>query len=200
MQCVVLAAGEGKRMRPLTASRPKAMLPVGNKPMMEYLIAAARDAGIDDFVFVVGYGEREVRKHFSDGSGLGVTIQYATQRNQMGTADALDAARELVKGNFLLLNGDMIIKTGDIRNMMDLEPPCMGIYHSDHPWDYGVVTEHGGLVTALDEKHPNPGSSLINAGIYNFDDTIFGLLDTIPVSPRGELETDRCSGDIHQPG
>ena len=64
MECVVLAAGEGKRMRPLTANRPKVMLPLANRPMMEHLVLAARDAGIQDFVFVVGYGERELTQTF----------------------------------------------------------------------------------------------------------------------------------------
>jgi len=89
MQCVVLAAGEGKRMRPLTARRPKVMLPIANRPMMEHLVLAARDAGITEFVFVVGYFEREIRNHFGDGSDLGVHITYVTQRHQLGTGDAL---------------------------------------------------------------------------------------------------------------
>ena len=75
MECVVLAAGEGKRMRPLTARRPKVMLPVANRPMMEILVLAARDAGITNFVFVVGYREREVREHFGDGSRFGYNIR-----------------------------------------------------------------------------------------------------------------------------
>ena len=77
MECVVLAAGEGKRMRPLTAKRPKVMLPLANRPMMEHLVLAARDAGFQDFVFVVGYGERELRKHFGTGSRFGIRIRYA---------------------------------------------------------------------------------------------------------------------------
>ena len=109
MECVVLAAGEGKRMRPLTAKRPKVMLPLANRPMMEHLVIAARDAGISDFIFVVGYGEREIRKHFGDGSRWGMHIAYASQRHQQGTADALRAARDFVTGPFLVLNGDMIL-------------------------------------------------------------------------------------------
>ncbi|HUW85736.1 MAG TPA: sugar phosphate nucleotidyltransferase, partial [Methanoregula sp.] len=93
MQCVVLAAGEGTRMRPLTAKRPKVMLPLANRPMMEHLVLAAREAGITDFIFVVGYGEREIRRYFGDGSGLGIHIRYAPQRQQRGTADALRSAR-----------------------------------------------------------------------------------------------------------
>ena len=85
-------------MRPLTAKRPKVMLPIANRPMMEHLVLAARDAGISDFVFVVGYGEREIRGHFGDGSALGIRIRYAPQRQQQGTADALRAARGFVQG------------------------------------------------------------------------------------------------------
>ena len=188
MQCVVLAAGEGKRMRPLTASRPKVMLPIGNRPMVEHLVIAARDAGINEFIFVVGYGEREIRHHFSDGSHLGVTIRYVTQRTQMGTADALNAARGLVKGRFLLLNGDMVLKTGDLREIVNGTAPCVGIFHSDHPKDYGVVIEEGGMIIALEEKSEHPKSDMINAGVYLFDPGIFELVDEVQVSSRGELE------------
>jgi UDP-N-acetylglucosamine diphosphorylase / glucose-1-phosphate thymidylyltransferase / UDP-N-acetylgalactosamine diphosphorylase / glucosamine-1-phosphate N-acetyltransferase / galactosamine-1-phosphate N-acetyltransferase len=194
MQCVVLAAGEGKRMRPLTASRPKVMLPVGNRPMMEHLVVAARDAGIKEFIFVVGYGEREIRRHFNDGSTLGISISYVTQRKQMGTADALNTARTLIKGKFLLLNGDMLLKVADLKKMIGFDAPCVGIYSSDHPEDYGVVVEEGGMITALEEKSPRPRSNQINAGIYLFDPDIFGLVDQVNVSSRGELElTDALS-------
>ena len=84
MECVVLAAGEGKRMRPLTAKRPKVMLPLANRPMLEHLVLAARDAGIHDFIFIVGYGEREIRKHFGDGSPWGVHISYAIPATPAG--------------------------------------------------------------------------------------------------------------------
>ena len=118
MECVVLAAGEGKRMRPLTARRPKVMLPVANRPMMEHLVVAARDAGITEFIFVVGYGEREVRGHFGDGSHFGIHISYVPQRQQMGTADALRSAQGLVTGPFLAMNGDMILTGADISCMI----------------------------------------------------------------------------------
>ena len=145
MECVVLAAGEGKRMRPLTAKRPKVMLPLANRPMMEHLVLAARDAGITDFVFVVGYGEREIRKYFGNGSEWGIHIDYAPQRHQRGTADAVRSARDLVTGPFLLMNGDMILKTGDIKNLCSQPAPCMGISTTDHPGDYGVILEKEGF-------------------------------------------------------
>jgi UDP-N-acetylglucosamine diphosphorylase / glucose-1-phosphate thymidylyltransferase / UDP-N-acetylgalactosamine diphosphorylase / glucosamine-1-phosphate N-acetyltransferase / galactosamine-1-phosphate N-acetyltransferase len=188
MECVVLAAGEGKRMRPLTAKRPKVMLPLANRPMMEHLVLATRDAGITDFVFVVGYGEREIRKHFGDGSAWGIHIEYASQRHQQGTADAVRAARDMVTGKFLVLNGDMILKSEDIAALSRKTAPCMSVSTTGHPQDYGVVLEEGGFITSLEEKSQRPQSNLINAGAYLFSPDIFGLIDNVRPSPRGELE------------
>ncbi len=188
MQCVVLAAGEGKRMRPLTGRRPKVMLPIANRPMMEHLVLAARDAGITDFIFVVGYFEREIRNHFGDGSALGVKITYVTQRHQLGTADALRATAGMVSGRFLLLNGDMVLKTDDIRELCQRNAPCVGIHETDHPQDYGVVTVENDRITGLEEKLEHPKSNLINAGAYLFDPDIFDLLGKIGISGRGEFE------------
>ena len=175
-------------MRPLTARRPKVMLPLANRPMMEHLVRAARDTGITDFVFVVGYGEREIRSYFGDGSELGIHIRYAPQRQQHGTADAVRAARDLVSGPFLLLNGDMILKTKDIADLCSCRAPCVGTSMTDHPEDYGTVLVEDGLVTSLEEKSKYPKSNLINAGAYLFSPDIFDAVDRVRVSSRGELE------------
>jgi len=197
MECVVLAAGEGKRMRPLTAKRPKVMLPLANRPMMEHLVLAARDAGITDFIFIVGYGEREIRRHFGEGEELGVHISYATQRHQRGTADAVAAARDLVTGPFLVLNGDMILKREDIAELSKKDPDCMSVSTTDHPGDYGVVLVESGQITSLEEKSQQPQSNLINAGAYLFSPEIFHRIDQVRPSPRGELElTDALFGLI----
>jgi len=188
MECVVLAAGEGKRMRPLTAKRPKVMLPLANRPILEHLIIAARDAGINDFVLVVGYGEREIRRYLGDGSGLGIRIRYASQRQQHGTADALRSARDLVTGQFLLLNGDMILNATDIANLCSCHAPCMSTSTTDHPQDFGVVVVENGLVTALEEKSKQLISNQINAGAYLFSPDIFDYVDRVQTSSRGELE------------
>jgi UDP-N-acetylglucosamine diphosphorylase / glucose-1-phosphate thymidylyltransferase / UDP-N-acetylgalactosamine diphosphorylase / glucosamine-1-phosphate N-acetyltransferase / galactosamine-1-phosphate N-acetyltransferase len=197
MECVVLAAGEGKRMRPLTAKRPKVMLPLANRPMMEHLVLSTRDTGIKDFIFVVGYGEREIRKHFGDGSGFGINVKYAPQRHQSGTADAVRSVRDLVTGPFLLMNGDMILKSADIADFRQSKTPCMGISTTDHPGDYGVVLVEGDRVISLEEKSKQPKSNLINAGAYLFSPDIFDLVDKVRPSVRGELElTDALAGLI----
>jgi bifunctional UDP-N-acetylglucosamine pyrophosphorylase/glucosamine-1-phosphate N-acetyltransferase len=188
MQCVVLAAGEGKRMRPLTAQRPKVMLPLANRPMADHLVCAARDAGVREFILVVGYQEQAVRDYFGDGSRFNVSIQYATQRHQRGTADALRAAEDLITGTFLVLNGDMVMQRDDIAAIMGRTPPCMGIFRSDRPWDYGAVTTVGDRVTGLVEKSDRPESTEINAGAYLFAPEIFDLIGEVGASPRGEYE------------
>ena len=188
MECVVLAAGEGKRMRPLTAKRPKVMLPVANRPMMEHLVLAAKEAGITDFVFVVGYGEREVRSYFGDGSRWGIRIRYSRQRQQAGTADALLSAKDFVTGPFLAMNGDMILTSADIARMIHTPAPSMGTSTTDHPGDFGVVLVEGDMVISLDEKSAHPKSNIINAGVYLFAPEIFDLLAQVRLSSRGELE------------
>jgi UDP-N-acetylglucosamine diphosphorylase / glucose-1-phosphate thymidylyltransferase / UDP-N-acetylgalactosamine diphosphorylase / glucosamine-1-phosphate N-acetyltransferase / galactosamine-1-phosphate N-acetyltransferase len=197
MECVVLAAGEGKRMRPLTAKRPKVMLPLANRPMMEHLVLAVKETGIKDFIFVVGYGEREIRKHFGDGSGFGINVTYAPQRHQNGTADAVRSVSDLITGPFLLLNGDMILKSKDIANICQCKTPCMGISTTDHPGDYGVVLVEGDHVVSLEEKSKQPKSNLINAGAYLFSTDIFDRVSKVRPSARGELElTDALAGLI----
>ncbi|NYT02376.1 MAG: NTP transferase domain-containing protein, partial [Methanosarcinales archaeon] len=108
MQAIVLAAGEGSRMRPLTAGRPKVMLPVAGVPLLEEIVLRARDAGVFRFVFVVGYGQEHVRRHFIDGTALGVRIEYAVQEEQLGTGHALQSAEPLAEKHFLVLNGDIL--------------------------------------------------------------------------------------------
>lgn len=188
MECVILAAGEGKRMRPLTASRPKVMLPVAGKPMLEHLISSARDAGIKDFILVVGYKEQDIRDYFGDGARMGVRIRYAVQRKQSGTANALLCTENLVKGSFMLLNGDMILNTLDILSFSNQHVPCVGTVESTHPQDFGVLETEGHKVLSIVEKPKEPKSNLVNAGIYLFDTGIFAILKSLSLSERGEYE------------
>ena len=188
VQCVILAAGEGKRMRPLTGSRPKVMIPVANRPMLEHLICAARNAGISEFILVVGYEEAAVRHYFGDGSAFGVQIRYVTQKRQRGTGDAVMSARPHLSGKFLLMNGDMILTVEDIRTILATPAPAVGICPSDHPQDFGVITIENGSISGVEEKSEHPKTNLINAGIYLFNPEVFTYLEKITPSPRGELE------------
>src|SRR4030043_311268 len=118
MKAVVLAAGEGNRMRPLTSNRPKVMLPIANKPILEHLLIEVKNAGVGEFVFVVGYCDEQVRGYFGSGEKWGVKIAYSEQRKQLGTADAIRMVSDVVDGNFLVINGDVVVDRADIKKLL----------------------------------------------------------------------------------
>lgn len=188
MQCVILAAGEGSRMRPLTTSRPKVMLPLAGKPMLEHLIQNVRDAGITEIYLVVGYHEEAIRTWFGDGAAFDVLIQYVVQRKQLGTADALRSVEPFIHDTFLMLNGDMILERSDLEKIISLPYPVMATSTTTHPESFGVVTVEGETITSLEEKSLHPKSNIINAGAYLFDAGIFSILKKIAPSSRGEYE------------
>src|SRR3990172_13327273 len=127
LKAVVLAAGEGSRMRPLTYTRPKVMLPIANKPILEHLLIEATHAGIDEFIFIVGYRDEQVRQYFGKGEKWGVSIKYYNQRKQLGTADALRMVEHLMDVNFLMMNGDIIPRRADIRKLAQRKDTTMSV-------------------------------------------------------------------------
>ena len=187
MQAIVLAAGEGSRMRPLTANRPKVMLPVAGKPLLEHIIIRARSAGVNSFVLVVGYGQNSIRSYFDDGQRMGVEIDYAIQDKQLGTGHALMAARHKAADRFMVLNGDVLPDIGSLRDMVAQEAAVSAI-RVDDPSRYGVFLERDGYFESVMEKSENPPSNLANAGIYVFKESIFDALEKTPLSTRGEYE------------
>ncbi|RJS86394.1 glucose-1-phosphate thymidylyltransferase [Methanophagales archaeon] len=189
MQAVILAAGEGKRMRPLTYERPKVMLPIAGKPIIEHLLWEVKEVGINDFVFVVGYHDETIRDYFGKGERWDVTIQYVTQKTQLGTADALRRTEGLVEDKFLMLNGDTIVSAEDIRKVItDDTNISLGVIEVRNPEDYGVVETEGKKITKIHEKMKEPPSNLINAGVYLLNESIFKALSKTDKSKRGEIE------------
>jgi len=188
VQAVILAAGEGTRMRPLTYTRPKVMLPVANMPILEHLIIELKKAGIDDLVFVVGYRDEKIREYFEDGSRWGVKINYVTQRKQLGTADALKSASHLLNDEFLMLNGDAIVGSEDFKRILSDNAMVICVKEVPNPQDFGVVEIKDGKIVRILEKPEKPLTNLINAGVYYFKKEILGAIDKTPLSKRGEYE------------
>jgi UDP-N-acetylglucosamine diphosphorylase/glucosamine-1-phosphate N-acetyltransferase len=188
VQAIVLAAGEGSRMRPLTSKRPKVMLPVAGRPLLEQIILRLHAAGADNVVLVVGYGASLVRSHFGDGSRLGVKIDYVLQEKQIGTGDALMAARPQANERFLVLNGDILPGVESLRNIISSDGLAVTARQVPDPSAYGVFLEENGRMKAVVEKSRSPPSDLANAGIYLFDKGIFDILRVIDLSERGEYE------------
>ena len=188
MKAVILAAGEGSRMRPLTYTRPKVMIPIANKPILEHLLIEAKKAGIGEFVFVVGYHDEQVRDYFAGGSRWGVSIEYRRQGRQLGTADALRMLEGLLGGDFLLINGDIIVKQKDIEGVMEKGGNAVSVFTVEDPQGVGVLELSKGRVVRIYEKAESPPSRMANAGIYRLTPDIFGAISRTVKSPRGEYE------------
>lgn len=194
MKAVILAAGEGTRLEPLTEVRPKPMIPIANRPLLEYVVEAVIEAGIDEIVLVVGYKRERIQSYFGDGDDWGVEIQYAHQRKQLGTGHAILQAESLIDDRFLVLNGDRIIESSAVTSLTDSEHAgegtLMAVTRSDQPSDYGVVDIERNRVVAITEKPPRHAtvSEVINAGVYAFSPDIFEVVRSTETAGEGELE------------
>ncbi len=188
MKAVILAAGEGNRMRPLTGNRPKVMLPIGNKPILEHLLIEVREAGIKEFIFIVGYCDEQVRKYFGKGDRWGVAIDYSEQRKQMGTADAVRMVRGMVEGNFLTLNGDVVISRQDVGRLKKNDRNTMSIIEVKDHRGLGMVELSEEKVVKIYEKTQNPPTLMANTGMYLFTPEVFEAIERTGKSPRGEYE------------
>lgn len=189
---VILAAGEGRRLEPLTNRRPKPMLPVVNKPLLEHVLEAVAAAGIEEIVLVVGYERDRIRTHFGDGDDWDVSIEYAIQDKQLGTAHAVKQAESLVDGPFLVLNGDRILDPSLVEAIEETiltrdVAAAMAVTRSTDPSTYGVVTLDGDRVTDIVEKPTDESvSEIINAGVYGFRHSVFEAIDATEPGPEGE--------------
>ncbi|MFC1942317.1 bifunctional sugar-1-phosphate nucleotidylyltransferase/acetyltransferase [Chloroflexota bacterium] len=188
MKAVILAAGEGSRMRPLTYTRPKVMLPIANRPIMEHLLIEARKAGIMEFIFIVGYYDEQVRNYFKTGEKWGVNITYSEQRKQLGTADAIRMVESQLDGNFLVMNGDVIVSHEDISKLINKGGNTLSVIKVEDPRGLGMVELDNGKVVRIYEKTRKPPTNMANAGLYLFTLDIFNAISRTAKSPRGEYE------------
>jgi glucose-1-phosphate thymidylyltransferase len=175
-QAVILAAGEGQRLRPFTALKPKVMIPIANRPILQYVVEALAVNGVRHIVMVVGYRKEQVQDYFGSGEQFGVKIDYVTQRQQLGTAHALKQAQESAEERFLVLSGDNIIEPDTIAQFVKAEPTALLIKEQENVSKYGVVVTKGGIVQEVVEKPREAPSNLINTGIYTFDRGVFEFI------------------------
>ncbi|WP_266081595.1 sugar phosphate nucleotidyltransferase [Haladaptatus caseinilyticus] len=195
MKAVILAAGEGSRLRPLTNRRPKPMLPIGNKPLLESVVEAVSAAGVNEIILVVGYQRERIQNHFGDGDRWNVDITYAVQEKQIGTGHALLQAEPFIESDFITLNGDRHIESRVVEDLIDerreTEQSCLAVTRVETPNRFGVVELDGQIVTDLIEK-PNRGatsSRQINAGVYAFGPEIFSAIRDTESYGEQELTT-----------
>ena len=188
---IVLAAGKGTRLSPLTDNRPKPMLPAANKPLLEHVVESLAEAGIDRIVIVVGYKRERIQNYFGNGDEWDVDIEYAFQDRPRGTGDALLQAESRIGEDFVAMNGDRIVDSDLIRRLVDRRAetgdPCIAVTGVEDPSKYGVVELEGDRVVEITEKPPltEATSKVANAGVYAFGPDIFSAIRNTEY--RGEL-------------
>ena len=194
MKAVILSAGEGIRLRPLTLTRPKHLIPIGGKPLLEYLLTSMKTAGLEEVLIVIHYMGEQIQRFFGDGSKLGLQLQYVPQKEMGGTADAIGVIEPFVKEGFLLIYGDLLVTPNLIKRVLQShkkEKPTttMAVVPVKHPENYGIVKLDDSHITEIFEK-PNKETptNLANAGIYVFSTEIFQKIRQTSPSSRGELE------------
>lgn len=198
MKAVILAAGLGTRMRPLTFTKPKFLLPVAGKPALDHVLLLLRNAGIDEIAMVVGYGREQIVERYGDGSGLGAKLRYLYQKKLLGTANAVSLAEDFVGGDrFLVMNGDTLVDQESLNTLLKRYEEVsssknfggvMATIEVEEPEQFGIVFLKGRKVSEIVEKPKRIKSRLANAGIYIFDPTIFEAIKRTKKSKRGEYE------------
>jgi glucose-1-phosphate thymidylyltransferase len=178
MKAVVLAAGEGTRLRPLTVNRPKVMIKIANRPILEYVVRALSNNNIRDIILVVGYKKEQIMTYFEDGNQWNVNIEYVEQDKQVGTAHALSMCKDQVEGDILVLPGDNIIDEETVRDLTKAKDPwTVIIAESSTPSKYGVVSMAGRPITRIVEKPAQEISNLVSTGIYKLPRDIFRYIE-----------------------
>jgi NDP-sugar pyrophosphorylase family protein len=197
MKAVILAAGKGTRMKQLTASRPKPMIEICGKPMLEHIVVALRDSGIGEFILITGYLAELVETHFGSGERLGIRIHYIRQQTQNGTGSAFHLARSLVgTESFFAGYGDIITSLGNYpRLIQDFErkrcDALLGLNWVEDPYRGAAVYMNSDeVITNIIEKPPQgtSTSNWNNAGLMIFSHHLFDYTDKLQPSRRGEYE------------
>lgn len=179
IKAVIMAGGLGSRLRPLTDSHPKPLLPVGNRPIMEHVLERLHGSGIREVVVSTHYKSEMIEEHFGDGSSCGLTIKYVKEENRFGTIGALRLMREQLKETFLVMNGDVLttLDFSAIQQFHRNQDADMTVAVKKHSLyvPYGVVQVQNETVLGLEEKPTL--SVFINAGIYLINPD---MIDFIP--------------------
>src|SRR5207244_12347359 len=147
-------------------SVPKVVLPVGNRPLLEYVVQALADNGVRDLIFVVGYRRERIQSHFQDGKAFGSHITYVTQTKQLGTAHGIWEARGHLEDPFIVLNGRNMVDGRFVEDLLAASRPAVPITQSERPQGYGVVTVDGKALVAITEKGAEVIHNLTNTRAY----------------------------------
>lgn len=198
MKAVILAAGEGKRLRPITSTRPKPLIPIAGKPLLEHTILGLKAAGIDEVLLIVGYKEQLIKDYFGNGiDKFNLKIEYITQEEYLGTAHAAGYAKDFVKDDtILMMYGDILVDPIVFKELVEKfhdskTEGLISLIEVSNPKEFGIITlNSNGYVEKITEK-PSPElnlGNLANAGIFIFESLIFKAIEMTEKSVRDEYE------------
>jgi mannose-1-phosphate guanylyltransferase/phosphomannomutase len=184
MKAVIMAGGEGTRLRPLTSNQPKPMMPLANRPMMEHIVELLKKHGFDDIVVTVAFQPNAIRTYFGNGTEFGVRMVYATEETPLGTAGSVRNAMDELDEPFLVISGDVLTDI-DLGGIVDFHREkkalaTIGLKAMENPLEFGIViTREDGSIERFLEK-PTWGqvfSDTINTGIYVLQPDIFEYIE-----------------------
>jgi glucose-1-phosphate thymidylyltransferase len=193
MKGLILSGGTGSRLRPITHTSAKQLVPVANKPVLFYAIEAMKEAGIDNIGIVVGDTKNEIIEAVGDGSSWGLSVSYIEQDAPRGLAHAVKVSKSFLgDDDFVMFLGDNLIKSGIatiVNEFCEHRPNAQILLaHVKNPSQFGVAELNGDKVVRLIEKPKEPPSDLALVGVYMFDRHIWEAVDNIKPSWRNELE------------
>lgn len=193
MKGVILAAGKGSRLYPVTHHIPKPLLPLANRPTLHYAFDRLKEIGVTDICIVVGENEEVMKAGLGDGSAFGIKLSYVRQHEPKGLAHAVGFAKDFVAGdNFVLYLGDALYSEGFEKHAKRFqESRCANlniVKPVEDPSRFGVANVEGERIVKLVEKPKEPESNLAMAGLYFFGPQIWSVLPALKPSARGEFE------------
>ena len=193
MQAVILAGGEGLRLRPLTTNLPKPMIPMVNRPFLEHMIGYLKANGVTEIILALGYLPEKIQEYFGDGADFGIKLIYSVEERPLGTAGAVKNLAPLIQGPFLVFNGDVVTDMdlrGQVRLHTDNEAKAtLFLVPVEDPTRFGVVeTNRYGRVSAFTEKpaYVDVRANTINGGCYVLEPEV---LDLVPDDEFHMFET-----------
>lgn len=194
MKGILLHGGHGTRLRPLTHTGPKQLLPIANKPMSEYCIESMKDAGVKDIAIIIGgLGYNKVKEYYADGKKFGVNLTYIEQDEPLGIAHAIRLCKNFIGNDrFLVFLGDNIIQKSinDFAKKFESSDADASILlcEVDNPSRFGIADVKNGKILKIMEKPKDAPTNLAVTGIYFLTPIIFDIIDRLKPSWRNELE------------